>query len=367
MRRLLALSLALLAAGAPTAQPTAGGAATPLYTGAERPPAQVSLSTLYQRVEGDGVELSQLSVPLGLFLPITRDLGFSLNAYYAASDGPDMAGVDGFADAQAALSYRVPVGAGSAVLSVGVNAPGGGAALTAEKAETAFLIGQGFYAFRLPTLGQGFNVAPGVTYAVPVGERVVLGVGALYQVRGPFEPRAEIDDAYDPGDEVLLTGGADVQIAPGASLALDVTYIGYGTDEWVGQSYQTGDAVAVTARWAQAVGPHEVVVLGRVRRKAETEVPPETAAFLAADAAVPTQGRVLASARLRLSPAVRLGVAAQGRYYDASDVFSEKALVDLLLTPEVAVSRGAALVGRLGGTLGDIQGLEAGAGVVVRF
>jgi hypothetical protein len=360
---LLALSAVLLTVPvAPRAQVAEEGN-TLLYVGTRRPPVQVTTGAVYQRYEDDDVDLAQLVVPFTAFVPVMPDVGLSVRAWYASADGSEIASLSGIADAQVALSYHRAVGTGSVVGSLSVNLPSGDAAMAAEEVETAFLIGQGFYDFHVPTLGQGFNVAPGLTYAFPVGERLALGAGASYQYRGSFEPRSDVDDAYDPGDELLLTAGLDYRLAEASTLALDASYVHYGDDAFGDLTYTPGDAFAVTAQWTGAAGAHEVRVLGRARHRTDSTIPPETAALLGLDAAIPTQARLLGHVRFGLGPRFHLGALAQGRYYAESEVFAEKTLFDVGVVPEYEVYPGLTLNARLGATLGDLQGVEAGAGL----
>src|SRR5690606_28120510 len=101
--------------------------------------------------------------------------------------------------------------------------------LSSEEFRTSVLLSQHVYGFRVPVLGQGFNAAPGLTVAVPVSDRVVVGVGFAYQYRGAFEP---LDDgrSYDPGDEVLVTGGLDAALSDTWTISGDASYALYQTD-----------------------------------------------------------------------------------------------------------------------------------------
>jgi hypothetical protein len=366
MRRFLAflgLLAALLLLPASSRAQVTGAAPTPIYVGSQRPPMQFTTGAVYQRYEGDEATLAQLTIPVAFFVPVQRGLGLSVRLAAISAEGDGLSSVFGPADAQAALSYHRALGAGSAVGSLSVNLPFGDAALSGGQRSTAFLIGQGFYDFHVPTLGQGFNVAPGLIYAFPVGERLALGAGISYQYRGPFEPRRGSDDAYDPGDEVLLTAGLDYRLAEGSTFALDVSYVRYGEDVFEDLAYTPGDAVAVTVQWASALGEHAVRVLGRARHRADSTIPPETAALLGLDATIPTQGRLLGHARFRLGPRLHFGALAQGRYYAESEVFAERMLFDVGVVPEYEVYPGLALTARLGATLGDFQGVEAGLGL----
>ncbi|NNF57738.1 MAG: hypothetical protein HKN04_05805 [Rhodothermaceae bacterium] len=342
------------------AQGPGGGAGSPLYVGSQRAPIQVSSLMLYQRFEDD--DLSQLTLPLAVFVPVSSNLALSLRTGYASADGSGMTELSGLADAQVALSYHQAIGLGGLVASVSANLPSGESSLTQEQAATAFLVGQSFYGFRLPSLGQGFNVSPGLTWAAPLGEAHAVGVGVAYQYRGAFEPRSGINDRYDPGDELLLTVGLDHRLNPASAFALDLTYVHYQADEWRGVTYETGDAIALTGQWASTTGPLDVQILGRVRRKAGSTLPPEASTLLGLDATVPIQGRVRGHLRYQVGSRFRIGAWLQGRHYVASEAFRQRTLYDVGLLPELDVFPGLTLLGRLGGTVGTLQGLEAGFG-----
>lgn len=359
-----ALSLGLPAA--PQAQPADEGSA-PFYVegapAAVASPMRFTAGAVYQQYDDDDVDLAVLSVPFTTSFSLTRALSLGVRASFVSADGADQASYFGYADTQAALSFQQTFGGTSAVASLSVNLPTGVEGATPQEAETAFLIGQAFYGFRLPTLGQGYNVAPGLTIAFPVSSGLAVGVGASYQYRGPFEPSRLSDAEYDPGDEVLLSAGFDARLGAASTVALDATYVAYSEDTFEGFAYTTGDAFMVTAQWTAGLGGHDVQLLGRARVRGETSIPPETLALLGPDATVPTQGRLLGHARFRFGDRLRFGVRAQGRYYEESEVFSAKTLFDVGVVPEVQVAPGLWLNGRVGGTVGDLQGFDVGAGL----
>lgn len=361
MRRYLALPLLAAASlTAAVAQPASGDPS--LYAGAAREPVRVSAMGLYQQVEtGIGGSLSQWSTPVMAAVPIVPGVALGLRASYAGAQGDGRTSVSGPADVQLALSAIRPVGPASAVASLSVNLPSGERSFSLEEAQTAFLIGQGFYAFGLPSFGQGLGVTPGLTVALPVGERLAVGAGVAYQVRGAFQPRSSSPDEYNPADELLLTTGVDTRLSPTATLAFDATASLYGSDTYGALTYATGNALALTTRLDTQLGPHEARVVGRVAFRGDTEVPPSVA--VGTSATVNRQGRVMGRVRFRLTPRLHLGTLAQVRTYAASEAFAPRTLVDLRLSPEVALGDGLSLVGRAGATLGSHSGFEAGAGV----
>lgn len=359
MRVFISLLIVLMAAGA-GAQGTADRA--PLYIGSEAVRPAVAVVPGLQRYTLGEQTLTQLVVPVDVFVPLAERWAMSTKAAYASVEGDEMASLSGFGDVQFALSHVRPVGQGGVVGSVLINLPTGERTLTIDEAQTAFLVGQGVYGFRLPSLGQGFNVTPGVTLAVPVGERFSLGLGVAYQRRGAFSPQTEIEAAYDPADELLLTVGADVALGRRTTAAADVAVSLYGEDTWEGEAFVPGDAVTATAQVRTEVGPASVRLLGRVRSRGAGEAVGAGLRF-GTDGTIPAQARGLAQVSLRLASRVSVGGLAQVRSYDASDLFDAQTVVDLRLTPRVRVGRGGSVLGRFGTTLGDVEGLEVGLGL----
>ena len=351
------LALLALAPEGAWAQGTDG-----LYIGSQRAPIHVRATAVYERYEDDHASLSQLSLPVAVSLPLARNLGLTVQSQFVTTEGDSLASVSGPADTQLGLSYFAPLGPGSAVLTLGANLPSGQRELGLAEAETAFLVGQAFYGFSLPALGQGASVAPGVTYALPVGEHLALGLGVAYQYRAPFRPRADLADEYDPGDELLLTGGLDLRMSPASTLSLDLTYASIATDTWGDFTYDAGNAVAVTAQARTRWGRHELHLLGRYRSRGTDERAVNVG--FGADSAIPAQGRAFADVRFRLAESLRLGVLLQARHYAASDYFPEsKVIADVGVHPEVRLLPQLALVGRARFSFGDVSGLALGGGI----
>jgi hypothetical protein len=73
----------------------------------------------------------------------------------------------------------------------------------------------------------------------------------------------------------------------------------------------------------------------------------------------------MATYRRRVNESFSVTALAEGRMFEETDFYDKLSMVDLGIVPRVALSPQAALVGRFVYTLGDITGLEAGAGLSV--
>ncbi len=362
MRRLLPLLFLSLGLG-----PVGYGQELPsalVASGTPRP-AHVSLETVYQRFSDDDTSISEVSVPLSLYLPLGKSLSVSLRSNYATVSGDDLATTSGIGDVQVTTSYFQPLGAASLVASLGLNATTGASALSFEEFRTATLASQTVYDLRVPTFGQGIRIAPALTLAFPAGDRAALGVGLAYHYRGPYEPLRDVGDQYDPGEEILLTAGADVQLGEASAASVDLSVGLNGQDTWRGLTYEPGTSFAATVQYLLGLGFHQVRAVARYHARGEGAVPE---AAVPAGAVVPTQLQFFVDGRYEVNPEVRVGALARVRTYGESVLFPERqTLFDLGLAPEWSASDRVAVVGRFVYTLGGFSGLTVGGGVRAAF
>lgn len=349
-----------------------------LYLSSQQPPVRISIGALYQSYSNDDSDISEFSIPLVLSAPLGQSFGLSLIANQASATGDDLESVSGLSDAQVGLSYFQRVGTGSVVVSIGANLPSGKRELTPDEFETSIFLSQHFYNFRVPGFGQGLNLSPGIVAAFPVSETVVLGVGAAYQVKGGYKPQDGMEDEYNPGDEILLTGGFDVRAGSASNLSADVTYTRYGGDTLGDLDvYTSGDKVTATVQWLSYLRANVVRLVARYRSQAKSSRPAVLGAADEELRTLPSQVWLLGSYRHQLSPAFHVGVLAQARLFGETETsaatpfgpafFESKTLFDLGLTPEVALSETVDLRVRLLYTLGDFTGFEAGGGLAIEL
>ncbi len=354
MKSVVAL-LAVLAAA-----PLAFGQPVSLYADGDRQPIRITVEGLVQRFTDDGENLAEVSAPLGVYLPLGERVALGLNANYASVSGSEIDRFGGFGDVQLVASLFQPIGTGSLVASIGVNATTGAKSLSPDAFRAATLAAQTVYDLRVPTFGQGLRVVPAVTYAFPAGDRLALGLGASYQYRGPYAP-LDAATELDPGEEVLVTIGADLEVSPSASASLDLSLGFNGTDRWGDVAYEPGNTVAVTAQYLVLFGLHEVRAVARFRSRGEGQVPDDA---FSAQTAVPTQLVFLGDIRLQLLPGVALGVLGRFRSYGESALFAEpQRLIDFGLAPALRVTDEVGLSGRFVFTTGSFTGFTAGGGL----
>lgn len=335
-----------------------------VYLGSRREAVHVTTRALYQRyVDGDA-RIEELTFPLSVFLPVTPELGLSLRASPARASGRALEPVGSVSDAQIGATYNKGFRRASLVMGLSANLPVGKTSLSAPEFDTSRRLSQNFYDFHLPILGQGLNVAQSLTVAVPIHERVVVGAGAAYQIKGPFAPSRAFPDEYDPGDELLLTAGLDVQLSSTSALSGDVTVTTYAGDT-VGEEvvFGSGNRFTLTTQLLQYFRRDELRLIARYRSKGRSELPALDNAVTELERTVPNQAEIAGRYRLRLNENTTLALLAQGRYYSETSAFGSKSLVDVAVAPEYVLSSTTLLLTRLACTLGSFSGVSAGAGL----
>ena len=334
-----------------------------------RPSAVVTTGLHYQRfIFEDDAHVEEISFPIYAEVPLGSATSVSLRTSPATVRGRGVESIGGLSDAQLSLSHFAEIAGGSVVVSLGMNLPSGKRTLTQEEFETTVLLSRNIYDFRTPAFGQGFNVSPGLTWAIPLSENVVVGVGAAYQYKGAFEPIENMEADYQPGAEVLLTGGLDLRLMPAAALSGDVTLTRYGADEIDGESvFESGSQVVSTIQFLKYWGFDELRVIGRYRSRARGSLVAPGADPSPAIEALPNQVDIAASYRMRTGAATSIGWHGGVHYFDETDVFSSKLLVSAGVTPQIAVGHAIDFWTRFSMRVGDFTGVEAAAGLAFRL
>lgn len=328
-------------------------------------PMRVVLQPTYQYYEDNGVQLTEWSLPLQATIPIRERLQLSVRASVASADGEVELGnepeqVSGLGDVQASLSYTRELGEGSLIMSAGVNAPTGKQELTLAEFTTATLLSRNFYDFRVPSFGQGLGLATGATWALPVGDDLVLGLGGSFQYQGGFTPFEGMEETYEPGNEVLATGGLDYRLSRTSALSGDVALTLYGTDT-LGDTdeFEAGNKVSAKVQYVRNQRYNTLRLMARYEGR-EKSTFPATAGGATEMQLLPNQGTLRGSYTTRLREGVRLEVEAIGRHFGETTSTDSKTLVTVSLMPQFDVGDGLRVAPRVAYTGGSFTGLEGG-------
>lgn len=359
---LVLLLLAVPAAQAQTSQP---------YLAGQRQPTTITFVPTYQQFDQFGDrdgQVAEVSLPLFVYLPVRRNVGVSVQLSQASVTADDAPSLGGLTDVQLAASYFRAVGSGSVVFGLGLNLPSGAQAFTLDELDTAFLLSQNVYSFRVPSFGRGLGLAPSITWAQPLSPSFVVGLGATFQYRGPYEPLADMLDSYDPGDEILLTGGFDARLAPGITLAADIAVTLYGSDA-VGDEdiFAAGTRTVITAQFRRRWGQGVAGLLARYRASGKNRFLDGGSLITEAERTTPTHVDVRGHARHRVHPSIEAGVVGVLRLFEETPVFPSTSLFGTGVTSTFLLSSRVRLPVRFTYYFGDLAGLEASAGLVLRL
>lgn len=343
-----------------------------IYLSSQQRPVDIVLGAVYQTYTDatgpEDLEITELSTPVALFIPVGRSLGLSVLTSYATVSGDGLETVSGPSDVKVGASLYQRIGAGSLVMSVGANIPAGATEFTAEEYPTVVAQSQHVYNFRVPTYGQGFSVAPGFTFAYPVSERVVLGIGGSYQVRGGYRPNVTLDADYNPGDELLVTGGFDVRLSRTLNLSADVTYTTYDADTVEeAEVFDAGDKITATGQLLGRFGFNELRLLARYRSLDKSTIPAAAGLPERSLQTLPAELFLRGSYRQQVARGFSIGLLGQARIFEEAAFYDALTLIDVGLLPTIGFSRSVALETRLIYTTGDIEGFEAGGGLAIRL
>lgn len=347
------------------AQVEPGSASNALIS--EERPVRITVRPTYQQFEDENQTLTQWSAPLAVVIPFQDRWQMTLQGSGASTGGDNLQTLSGLADVRAALSYAQPVGDGSVIFSANVNAPTGKEELSREEFTTATLLSQNFYRFRVPSYGQGFGVGTGLTWAVPVTESIVLGIGGSVRYNGSYQPLLGQQEEYDPGEEGRLTAGVDVQLGRLSALSADVSVVTYGTDT-LGESeqFQAGNQFSVRVQYLREGERQTIRIVGSYREQEKSTLP------LRRDAnrdqqVLPSHGKAEGRYTVSLVEGVDLRTTASGHWYAETSGSESKVLGRVGIEPRFAVGEVITIAPRAAYTAGDVTGLEGGLGLLAQF
>lgn len=328
---------------------------------------EIALDPTYQYYETEqGRGLTQASSRLTASVPVGQRFTVEARAGYARTGGDRLSQVGGLTDAVGRLRYDRPLGEGSVVASATVNAPAGKEQLSPDALRTMRFVSQNFYDFAVSSYSRGLSVAPRVTWAVPVTDRLAVGIGAGYQYQRGFEPRANRGE-YVPGNGAGVNAGVDYKLTRTSALGVDVAYRRYGPDRFEGaRSFEAGARISGTLRYLFRAGFTTVRAVARYANWEES-----TFGYRAGGPdrgpIVPSHALLLGSVQTRLSEAIDLRVRASGHRYAETLRARSKGVGRLFLSPAFEVAEGLTLAPHTAVSYGSYLGLGGGLRIEGEF
>ncbi|HEX9655401.1 MAG TPA: hypothetical protein VGB89_00645 [Bacteroidota bacterium] len=286
--------------------------------------------------------ITEVGTVFSVKYPASRILNFSLQTAQATTYG-DFNKVSGWSDVQVGVAAQIERTHMS--VSVGVNIPTGKTELTAEEFETAALVSNPVFDYRVPAWGQGFTINPGVAWVYEASRNVVVGFAGAYQYKGSYKPQKDVGE-YNPGDEIVFTGGADLRLNESSSIALDVVFTTYGTDQLDGADvFAPGAAVSINGQYKKFFKNDELRLYARFRSKGKGDFPTRVE---------PNRTEIHAGYTIAASRTFSLGLLATARFFEETDAgLSGAKLFGFKLSPTFQLSPSVRMPFRLGYDVGS--------------
>ncbi|MBI4548288.1 MAG: hypothetical protein HY707_09925 [Ignavibacteriae bacterium] len=319
----------------------------------------------------DSIKFSQASTPVSFYLPLSRALNVSIRGTPSRITG-DLIALSGLTDTQIGLTYHWE--GPELVFTLGLNVPTGKRELTPKEFQTSILSSNNIFDLQASNYGQGFNINPGVMWAIPFGESVVFGIAGSYQYRGKFKPIKDFDD-YDPGDEYIAVGGIDIRLGETARISGDLLYTFFASDR-LGSTdiFASGGKLVTTIQYEDAFGTNELSVFGRYRMKGKSEILRGGILTPESDKIEPDQYDLRVTYSLIINRQILLGFTTQAKYYEKTAAsLSGITMFGVGIVPRISVNSSLDLISRIKFQYGkfndnrQLLGLEGGAGIVLSF
>jgi hypothetical protein len=324
---------------------------------------------------GSDSSLNEFSTPIEIYWPISRETSLFIYTSYADVTGQNMTGISGLSDTQISWNYYLEDQ--NLVFNLGLGMPTGKATLSAEEFTTSLYISQHYWNFTVPNFGQGFNLSPGVTWAQPLSDAAVMGLGLSYQIRGGFIPTTDAEAVYKPGNELLLTGGMDIRLGTLSTLTADLIFTSYGSDTYTDtvEVYKSGSKLVTGIQFKTYFGYDILSLLFRYRSRSKNQMLDSDGSGLVTESmkTAPNQMELSGHYRHRHSAAFFMSYGIEGRFYEETDVYKGSNLIGIALDPELKLSDKSRLFGQLKYWTGSystdvsLSGLEIGIGWMYLF
>ncbi|HSJ10173.1 MAG TPA: hypothetical protein VK928_09675 [Longimicrobiales bacterium] len=248
-----------------------------------------------EEVDLDRVTL--LTVPLVMQAPLTRQLELRVASTFARGTVTRATGDESTLSGLTDTEVRLTLGLARDRLRLSAIGllPTGKTDLTAEEMDVAGVIAADMLPFAITNWGTGGGVGLSAAAALPFGEQTAFGLSAGYVVASEFEPVADTDFAYRPGDQLHLRAAVDRTIGSAGKVSLQLTYLRFSDDRSAGTNiYQAGDRLQAVGSYAFAAGgtANGIVYAGYLRRQEGN--------YTVVTLVTPAQDLVFAGAGLRL-------------------------------------------------------------------
>lgn len=234
------------------------------------PNSDISTNIYFQTWGKKNDRISQFSMPVIYVLPLNQYVNIDVTTGFAFSRRTTAARrLAGPIDTRVRVSYLTL--RDRVLLSAFVTAPTGKSRLEGDQNEVASALSDDALAFRVPNYGHGTHLNLAAVYAFQIRRGFVLGAGFGYLLKTKFQPLADDDLEYLPGDEITFTLGVDVGKKK-FKLSGDASYILYETDKINDEKvFKSGNKLFLNLRWIYTGTSFGLTLFARNRTKGKNE------------------------------------------------------------------------------------------------
>jgi hypothetical protein len=256
--------------------------------------------------------IKQYSSKLFLNYFYDRNTRINLQSGYASSDVSET-NISGISDAQLSVNYVVRKL--NTAFDIGINLPTGKERIDEEKFPSSVLLSQDVFNMKIPLLGQGTNLFAGVTWANDVSDKIAIGIGASYLLKGKYNPLTNDTISYQPSNELLVTSGIDFKINSTTTLSGDVIGIFYGKDKINNyDAFSAGTKMIYSLLFRKYFGYNNLLILLRYRNSAVDKLN-ESPDVIVSEKINPNNFLAYINFRHYLSGSLSFYYSVEGRFY----------------------------------------------------
>ncbi len=279
---------------------------------------------------------SEFSTVIFSRMPLQNNLSLSMQLGQATIGG-EITGLQGITDLQSILTYHFRES--NTTLNLGFNLPTGKKSLTRDEFSTSSIISRNPFSLQVPNFSQGWNISSGITRAFPVTEKLVLGGGISFLLKRKYKPLADMDE-YDPGNELLLTFGADYRLNSTSTLSGDLLWNRYGTDRLGGEKiFDPGFKLALITRYRKYIRFDELSVTMILRIRGKSDLVIDGQLVTEEQKTLPNQLEFRGQYRQRINPKLYIRYMTEFQFYQVTpNPYSGSRLLGVGILPTLKFS-----------------------------
>lgn len=284
-----------------------------------------------------GTQFSEISVPIFLSYSFQQNTTVTLRTGRAYINNNNMLNFNGNVDTQIGVSHYFEEE--NVVVHGGLNLPTGKEELTEEEFMSAYLLSLDQFKFRMPSLGQGLNVTIGIGWAGILSDAVSVGLGTAVQTKGAYSPLADLEDKFDPGSEVTITGGLDYQVDATAILSADILYSIYGADKVGGTIvYDAGNKFGLNVKFKKQMNFNLLKLGLRYRTRTKNYIAYAGVLYPEVEKSSPQLIEFEGSFRMSVMSGFFVGFLGDIRWYEKTPLYDGMMLYGAGVAPEFVVN-----------------------------